>query len=187
MVLVTGLFTTIDHAKKIEGFRRTVGELWPGLEIAGVVEAHDDEAEAYHKCRAVLVARPHVAGVYVSTANSLPVLRAIEDEGLTGEVTVITTDLFPALSPLIESGRVTATIHQRPWTQGRIALQTLCGFLIEGLAPPPFIRLSPHIVLKRNLSLFLERIRPGRVKELASAGEPPIPEDQSASAGMGEV
>ena len=60
---------------------------------------------------AVLAARPHVAGVYVSTANSLPVLRAIADEGLTGVVTVITTDLFPALSPFIESGRVTAMIH----------------------------------------------------------------------------
>ena len=187
VVLVTGLLTTIDHAKKLEGFRKTVGELWPGLEIAGVVEAHDDEAEAYHKCRAVLSARPHVAGVYVSTANSLPVLRAIEDEGLTGEVTVITTDLFPALSPLIESGRVTATIHQRPWTQGRIAFQTLCAFLIEGVAPSPFIRLSPHIVVKSNLSIFLERIKPGSEKGLVAAGEPAILEGQGSSASMGDV
>jgi LacI family transcriptional regulator len=187
VVLVTGLLTTIDHAKKLEGFRRTVGELWPGLEIAGVVEAHDDEAEAYDKCRAVLAARPQVAGIYVSTANSLPVLRAIEDEGLTGEVTVITTDLFPALSPFIESGRVTATIHQRPWTQGRLAFQTLCAFLIEGLAPPPFIRLSPHIVLKSNLGIFLERIRPGWEKGLAPVEEPAILEGPRSSAAMGDV
>lgn len=186
-VLVTGLLTTIDHAKKLEGFRRTVAELWPRLEIAGVVEAHDDEAEAYHKCRAVLAARPDVAGVYVSTANSLPVLRAIEDEGLTGEVTVITTDLFPALSPFIESGRVTATIHQRPWTQGRMALQALCAFLIEGVAPSPFIRLSPHIVLKSNLGIFLERIQSGWDKGLATTGEPAILEGQGSAAGMGDV
>jgi len=172
VVLVTGLLSTIDHAQKLEGFRKTVGELWPNLEIAGVVEAHDDEAEAYQKCRAVLAARPKVAGVYVSTANSLPVLRAIEDEGLADRVTVITTDLFPALSPFIESGRVTATIHQRPWTQGRIAFQVLCGFLIEGLAPPPFVRLSPNIVMRSNLALFLERIRPGWAKEARQvAGE----------------
>lgn len=187
VVLVTGLLTTIDHAKKLEGFRKTVGELWPGLEIAGVVEAHDDEAEAYHKCRAVLAARPHVAGVYVSTANSLPVLRAIEDEGLTGVVTVITTDLFPALSPFIESGRVTATIHQRPWTQGRMAFQTLCAFLTEGLPPSPFIRLSPHIVLKSNLGIFLERIQPAGDKGVAAAGEPAILEGQGSSAGMGDA
>src|SRR5207247_3969700 len=86
-------------------------------------------------------------------------------------VTVITPVLFPALAPFIESGRVTATIHQRPWTQGRIAFQALCGFLIEGLAPPPFVRLSPNIVMRSNLELFLERIRPGWGKEERRAAE----------------
>ena len=186
VVLVTGLLSTIDHAQKLEGFRRTVGELWPDLEIAAVVEAHDDEGEAYHKCRAVLAARPHVAGVYVSTANSLPVLRAIEDEGLADRVTVITTDLFPALSPFIESGRVTATIHQRPWTQGRIAFQVLCGFLIEGLAPPPFVRLSPNIVMKSNLELFLERIRPGWGKDAEAVRTASEPEGRSRVAGLSD-
>jgi LacI family transcriptional regulator len=166
VVLVTGLLATIDHARKLEGFRETVGEMWPGLEIARVVEAHDDEAEAYQKCRDVLAAASEVSGVYVSTANSIPVLRAIEDEGLGGKVTVITTDLFPALLPHIRSQRVAATIHQRPWTQGRIAFQTLHRFLAEGQAPLPFIGLPPHIVMKSNLKHFLERIRSGGEKAL---------------------
>jgi LacI family transcriptional regulator len=125
------------------------------------VEAHDDATEAYEKCRDLFARRRPVAGVYVSTANSLPVLQAIEDEGLAGGVTVITTDLFPDLLPHITSGRVAATIHQRPWTQGRIVFQALHRFLAEGVAPLPFIRLSPHIVMKSNLKLFLERIRSG--------------------------
>jgi LacI family transcriptional regulator len=127
-----------------------------------------------------------VAGVYVSTANSLPVLRAIEDEGLAGKVTVITTDLFPALSSLIESGRVAATIDQRPSTQGRMALQALCGFLVEGVAPAPFVSLSPHIVMKSNLKPSLESIRPGSGEGLESAPEPPILEGPRFSAGMGD-
>jgi LacI family transcriptional regulator len=135
--------------------------MWPGLEIAGVVEAHDDAAEAYDKCRDLLTRRRPVTGVYVSTANSLPVLKALEDDGLSNDVTVVTTDLFPGLLPHIASGRVAATIHQRPWTQGRIVFETLHHFLADGVTPPSFIGLPPHIVMKSNLKLFLERIRSG--------------------------
>jgi LacI family transcriptional regulator, galactose operon repressor len=160
VVLFTGRLATTDHSQKVEGFRRAAGEQWPGVEVVDVVEAHDDEVEAHRKCRAVLGARRRIDGVYVTTMNSLPVLRAIEDEGLAETVTLITTDLFPALSPHIESGRVAATIHQRPWTQGRIAFEALHGFLVEGLAPPPSITLSPQIVMRSNLALYRERAHP---------------------------
>jgi LacI family transcriptional regulator, galactose operon repressor len=173
VAVITGLLTTIDHARKLDGFGNTLRELWPGLQIAGVVEAHDDESEAYRKCRDLFAAYPHLAGVYVSTANSLPVLQAIEDEGLAGKVLVITTDLFPALLPHIRSGRVAATIHQRPWTQGRIVFQALHRFLVEGLTPSSFIGLSPHIIMKSNLTLLLNRIRSGWGEEAEDfAGAP---------------
>ncbi|MPY89569.1 MAG: substrate-binding domain-containing protein [Luteitalea sp.] len=135
--------------------------MWPHVRIASVIEAHDDEAEAYDKCRKVLTTEPDVAGVYVSTANSLPVIDAIKDRGL-AEVTLITTDLFPALVPLIESGTIAATMHQRAWTQGRLVLQSLHRFLVDRVPPPDHVRLSPHIVMKSNLKLFLDRIQPLR-------------------------
>jgi LacI family transcriptional regulator len=175
VLVVTGLLATIDHARKLEGFESAVRDQWPRLETAGVIEAHDDEGEAYEKCRRVLSTPKKVAGVYVTTSNSVGVLRAIEDEGLGGKVTVITTDLFPNLLPYIRSGRVAATIHQRPWTQGRIAFQALHRFLVEGQAPASSIGLSPHIVMKSNVELFLDRMssgwrRAGRAEESAVEG-----------------
>ena len=104
---------------------------------------------------------PEINGIYVSTANSLPVMRAIEDQSLGEHLSVITTDLFPALVPLIESGRIAATIHQRAWTQGRLAFQTIRRLLVNGIAPPAHVRLSPHIVMKSNVKLFLDRLGSG--------------------------
>ena len=158
VMVVTGQLSTIDHAQKVGGFRRALSEMWPELRIAAVVEAHDHEQEAYEKSRRVLASTPDIAGVYVSTVNSIPVLRAVEDAGLTGSVTVITSDLFPALAPLIESGRVAATMYQRPSVQGRLAFQALYRFLVEGIRPHPVIRLAPHIVMKSNLKHFLDRL-----------------------------
>jgi LacI family transcriptional regulator len=175
VVLVTGLLATSTHAQKVEGFRRSIEGLWPALDLLAVVEAHDDEEEAYRRCREVLGAHPQVAGVYVATANSLPVLRALRDTGQLGRITAITTDLFPELVPHIESGAVVATIHQRPWTQGRVAFQVLHGFLAHAQAPPGPIVLSPQIVMKSNLALFLERLKAaGAGAREGRMGEPGI-------------
>jgi ABC-type sugar transport system substrate-binding protein len=53
---------------------------------------------------------------------------------------------------------VAATIYQRPLVQGQIAFQAVDKFLVEGVKPPPAIRLSPHIVMKSNLG---DRTRQG--------------------------
>ncbi|PYQ00644.1 MAG: LacI family transcriptional regulator [Acidobacteria bacterium] len=159
VVVVTGQISTVDHRQKLEGFRKELCERWPGLSVAAVVEAHDDEAEAYEKCRGVLESTDEVAGVYVSTANSMPVMRALDGQASNGKVTIVTTDLFPALAPLVDSGRVAATIYQRPWVQGQIAFQAIYKFLMEGVTPPAVHRLSPHVVMRSNLKLFLDRMR----------------------------
>jgi LacI family transcriptional regulator len=161
VVVVTGLLRTLDHAGKLEGFQQAIRDMWPQLEIGAVLQTHDDEAEAYDKCRKLLARHPEVSGIYVSTANSLPVMRAIDDLRLGSHISVITTDLFAALVPLIESGRIAATIHQRAWTQGRIAFQTIHRLVVEGIAPPPHVRLSPNIVMKSNVKLFLDRLGTG--------------------------
>jgi LacI family transcriptional regulator len=158
LIVVTGQLDTIDHAQKLEGLRAVIQAFWPELEIAAVLEAHDDETEAYDKCRKALRSIPDATGIYVSTANSVAVMRALDDSGRGERVSVIATDLFPALAEHIETGRVAATLYQRPWAQGQIAFQALYKFLAEGVAPPPVIRLSPHIVMRSNLKLFLDRL-----------------------------
>src|SRR4029453_10991593 len=114
VMVVTGQLSTIDHAQKVAGFRQALADMWPELGIATVVGAHDPEPEAYEKCRKLLASTSDIAGIYVTTANSIPVMRAVEEAGLGCRVTVITSDLFPALARHIESGRVAATLYQRP-------------------------------------------------------------------------
>ena len=158
LMVVTGQLSTIDHAQKVKGFRKALSEMWPDLKIAAVVEAHDHEPEAYEKCRKLLAEAPDIAGVYVTTANSMPVMRAVEEAGLERQVTVITSDLFQALAPLIESGRVAATMYQRPVMQGQLAFRALYSYLVEGVQPSPVTRLAPHVVMKSNLKLFLDQL-----------------------------
>ena len=151
-----GMHATTDHEQKLKGFRNSFEASCPRGRIVGVVEMHDESKEANEKCRKLLLQHPSIRGIYVSTANSLPVMRALDELGLAGKVKVICTDLFSAIVPLIEGGKIAATLYQRPREQGFTAFRAIVRFLTEGLRPPPQIRLDPTIIMRSNLSLFLQ-------------------------------
>jgi len=155
----TGWLGTQDHADKLRGFDASLNAVGQGLQLASVVEAHDDERAGHRQALALLKSHPNVKGIFVSTVNSLPVLKALEQQGRLGRVTVVTTDLFPALLPFIRRGTVAATVYQRPLAQGRLALHTLFKFLTDGTAPPSRQKVTPLLVMRSNLELVLERLR----------------------------
>ena len=94
----------------------------------------------------------------MNTANSIAVIRALEELDPERRIALVTTDLFPQLVPFLKSGRILATIYQRPESQGRMAFEALYKFLVEGKCPPHRIKLNPHIVMRSNLELFLDRV-----------------------------
>ena len=152
----TGWLSMQEHAEKLRGFESSLAIAGGALRLGPIVEAHDDAREAYRRALAVLRAHPDLTSIYVSTVNSLPVLRAAEQEGRLPGLTVVTTDLFPELVERIRAGTIAATVYQRPLSQGRLALQALYQFLLNGVCPSKRIHLVPHLVMRSNLDLFLE-------------------------------
>jgi len=155
---ITGELATFDHAEKLRGFAATLALLAPHLTLLPVVESHESPEDAYRQTVALLKSKSRPDAIYISTANSLPVLRALEEQKLLGRVPVVATDLFHELVPLIESGKVLATLYQRPQVQGKTAFETLLGHLMDKGRPVKTHRLAPHIILRSNLSLFANRL-----------------------------
>ena len=155
VIVFIGMHATADHEQKLQSFRTSFRSFCPKGRIAAVVEAHDDATEAYRKSRSVLEQHPAVKGIYVATANSMPVIRAMEELGRTHKIKVITTDLFPAMFPHLRSSAIAATIYQRAREQGAMAFQAIVRFLTEKLQPPPQISINPAIVMRSNLDLFI--------------------------------
>jgi len=145
-----------EHAEKYRAFKDTLHKLYPQIKVEEPIEDHDIEAEAYEKCQRLFRDHPDLTGIYVTTEASIPVLQAARDAGVLEKLIVITTDLFPALVPEISNGAVTATIYQRPRTQGRMAFRVLHDFLVEGECPSYQVTLAPHLVMRGNLDFFLQ-------------------------------
>jgi LacI family transcriptional regulator len=161
LATITGELTTLDHAEKLRGFAANLAVFAPHLSLLPAIESHEQPKVAYRQAIALLSRKPYPLGIYISTANSIPVLRAIEEKNLLGEVQIIATDLFPELVPYIESGRILATLYQRPFTQGKTALEILVRYLLDGVTPELHTRLAPHIILRSNLALFASYITEG--------------------------
>lgn len=155
---ITGELSTQDHAEKLRGFAATLATIAPHLTLLPAIETHDLPQDARRKTLALLEGKTRPAAIYISTANSLPVLRALDDEGALDQILVVATDLFPELIPYLESGRILASLYQRPSAQGRAAAEALVHYLLEGSAPNPVTRFGPNIVLRSNLPLFLDRV-----------------------------
>jgi LacI family transcriptional regulator len=159
VAMITGELRVLDHAEKLRGFAANLALLAPHLSLLPVLESHERVQEALRQTRGLLKRHPDVAGIYVSTANSLPVLRVLEEQQMLGKVQVLCTDLFPELIPLLEGGRILATLYQRPFAQGKAAFEILLRYLVERVRPEHAMRLAPHTVFRSNLSLFADRVR----------------------------
>lgn len=146
-----------EHAEKYSAFQTTLQSFYPHLRLFDPIEDHDVEEEAYSKCRSLFDQHADLAGIYVTTEASIPVLKAARDAQVLEKLTIITADLFPDLVPHIRSGAVAATIYQRPRAQGEMALRMLYEYLAEGSKGTRQVALAPHLVMRGNLDFFLRR------------------------------
>ncbi|HVH70457.1 MAG TPA: LacI family DNA-binding transcriptional regulator [Candidatus Dormibacteraeota bacterium] len=158
-----------EHAEKLAAFEKTLRTLHPGISLLDPIEDHDVESEAYDKCRKLFASHPDLSGVYVTTEASMPVVEAAKDAQLLDRLTVIATDLFPALIEQIRCGKVAATIYQRPHTQGRLAFRVLQEFLVHGRCPAFRVTLAPHLIMLGNLDFFLEKQSASSARARAAA------------------
>jgi LacI family transcriptional regulator len=161
VAIITGMLQTEDHCGKTEGFRDSFPRYCSNGEIIEVVEAHDDDEEAFRKCSALLQKHHSLKGLYVNTANSLPVCRALHAQGLAGKIRLITTDLFPGMFPFFEDSTIFASIHGRPFAQGQISLRLAVDHLVHRHPLPPSFYLAPQIVMRSSLHLFSEMRQKG--------------------------
>lgn len=178
-----------EHAEKYRAFKSTMGELYPGITVLSPVEDRGDDAVGYKECRKLLRDHPDLSGIYVTTEESMPVIKAARDMKKLRQLTMVTTDLFPGLVTEIRTGVVTASIYQRPRTQGRMAFRVMHEFLLDGECPPVRITFAPHLVMRGNLEFFLQRVsadtKSGRTRKTASSVTKPSSTKRGAYSAQG--
>lgn len=150
--------STMEHAEKLRSFENTLRSFYPAVQMLPPIEDHNLAALAYEKCCNLFSEHPDLGGIYITTDASIPVIRAAHDLGLTNKIVMVATDLFPELINAIRAGAVSATIFQRPRSQGRLAFKILYEYLSYGKCPPTRLTLMPHLVTRGSLDFMCQRL-----------------------------
>jgi LacI family transcriptional regulator len=173
VAIVTASANTRDHLEQVRGFASSLSRLSTRVKLAAVVETRADDRYTNQRIRELLNAHPRLKGLYISTSDALPVLRAIGHHGGLAAPAMIATDLSPELIPWIRSGKVAASVYQRPLTQAHMVLQLLYSYLQSRVLPTPHRQeVAPYAVMNSNLDIVLQRLAIARA---ATVSTEPVP------------
>ena len=140
-----------SHKKKADGFMQETKR--NPFRIADVYETRDDPELAYFLTEKLVNDFPDIEVIYVATGNSSAVCKYINENDL--KIKVIGTDVFMELINYMNMDIVASTIFQDPLSQGNTAIKTIYSYLTEQKKPPDKIFISPQMILKSNIKLYL--------------------------------
>lgn len=152
VMLFTGERDSYVQRHIIKGFSREASE--DGLAVIGIYDTSDDPKLASEYAERAFAEHPDCVGVYISTANSLPVIEYIKKSGRTGRVKIVASDVFPGLSEYIKDGTVAATIYQDPYGQAKTAFEKLYDLITFKKPKKQIFTVVPQAVMKSNLHLY---------------------------------
>jgi ribose transport system substrate-binding protein len=105
------------------------------LTIAATDSAEWDTQKAYAKFQSMLAAHPDLTGVFCANDKmALGALKAIQEAGRKGKISVIGYDNIPDVQPHLKSGDMYATIEQHPDLMGKYGVKMAVGVLEGSIA-----------------------------------------------------
>ncbi|MGI6162172.1 MAG: substrate-binding domain-containing protein [Christensenellales bacterium] len=152
VAIASGLEGQGIHAETEEGFLKQL-TITP-LKLAEIYYNFDNVQYAYSETNAILDKYPDLGGIYVNSFNSSGVLKSVEERGLGGRITIVTSDIYDELRRYIERGVVTASIFQDQYTQGKMGLKMLYQSIAEDLEVKDTTLINPQIILRSNMKLY---------------------------------
>lgn len=139
-----------DHQERQLGFRDSLKEHAPGIDIVGRWETQDDFEESYRQTSRMLDAHPELLGIYSIGSGVRGIAHALEERGIARDVVFIGHDLTRFTRQFLIDGTLDAIIDQNPGGQARLAVDTLLAYHKgDGLRPPAPLRVE--VFFRENL------------------------------------
>jgi LacI family transcriptional regulator len=151
VAMIAGSLSYRAHEEREMGFLHLFTELFPAIEVLGLREGHDDEAENYRQAKTLLSRHPDLAGLYNIGGGAAGIARALREARRDQEVVFIGHGLTPDTRALLIDGTMDVVITQNPR-----ALLMDCAAIFDniraGSAPDLNIgRPVGEIILRENL------------------------------------
>jgi LacI family transcriptional regulator len=136
------------HSEILSGFQSFAEKRF---DIAAIYTDATDPEEARRNAKRMLLQQGDVKGVFVGTANSIPICEEIEASGR--PIQIIAMDIFYEVEEYLRRGVISALLYQQPYEQAYTALWNMVKFL-HGYAAPQDVIIQPQVVMQSNIDAF---------------------------------
>ncbi|GAA2235390.1 substrate-binding domain-containing protein [Herbiconiux moechotypicola] len=121
VAIIGGIAGDVTSAARIDGFKAAVGS---DLDIIQESAADWKREVALTTATDILAANPNVKAFFAANDDmGLGIVKAVENAGLTGQITVVSVDGNKDALESVEAGGLSATVAQYPYAIGSLGLQ----------------------------------------------------------------
>lgn len=151
-VMFTGNEKSPTHQALVESFCSAAPR--EGFWITDIYDTKDRAECADEMVRKAFQTHPDIDAIYSSSANSIPICRYLEEQGLGDRVVFVASDVFAEMYRYLENRTIDATIYQEPFKMGYNAFELLYHAIAEGQPIAPTVYSTPRVVLSSNLHCY---------------------------------
>lgn len=114
VAMIAGSLSYRAHVEREMGFLHLFEEMFPQIQVVGLREGHDDEAQNYRQTRALLAQHPDLAGIYNIGGAAAGIAKALKEARREQDVVFIGHGLTQDTRALLIDGTMDAVITQNP-------------------------------------------------------------------------
>lgn len=151
VALIAGSLNYLAHNEREMGFLSLMDESYPGMQIVGVREGHDDFMENYQLTVALLRQHPNLVGIYNIGGSSGGVARALREAGKAGSIIFIGHGLSDDTRALLVDGTMDIVISQDPVTIVQNVCHIFSNIRNEQQVEDSVPKTAMRIIFRENL------------------------------------
>lgn len=159
ILIANGSRENASHQHNLAGFSEYVAETGRPFELL-VIQEYGDYERCYAEADRLLKANKDIVAFYSVTArNTLPLCRAVADNGLGGALRGVGSDLYPQSAQLLKDDVVQALIYKNAYDKGRLGFRILFDHVVKNIRPDQDHLMVPiSVIMKNNLPFFADYI-----------------------------
>lgn len=150
MVIATGSHHVKGHNDRVRGFSQTMRKQGPSYRLVDVFESLDNEEYAYRMTREILQLNREINCVYIASAASPGIARAVIELGREKDILIASCDDTAEIRRLVEEGVIDFTVCQEPWQQGYRAVQLLFDYFMDNRRAVPVGYITDTVIKIRE-------------------------------------
>ena len=151
VAVVAGSLHLRDHSDRLVGFRSVLAAEFPGIEIIGPIEGHDERSETQSIVAELLGRHSELSGLYNLGAGNAGLVAALEASGRAGAIRVIAHELTDPTRRGLRSGAIDVVLDQNPDGEIREAIAAARTLALGGNGKGATDPIEIGIFLRDNL------------------------------------